>query len=207
MWKNVGAEFLGTAFMVTVGCGTIALGWSSFAVSLSFGFAVFLAIVTCGPISGAHINPAVTLGFWRSGQLEGRKVVPYILAQIFGGVLGALLTKGAGPTIPRDDIGLAELVGIEVLITCLLMSSILFILLRTSSTMVIATWVGGVVALLAYVFGPLTGASMNPARTIGPNLVSNHASIIIAYAISCCMGAILASTLLRRTTQNKSNQS
>ncbi|MDA0715396.1 MAG: aquaporin [archaeon] len=207
MWKNVGAEFFGTAFMVGVGCGTIALGWSGLAVSFSFGFAVFLAIVTCGPISGAHINPAVTLGFWRSGHLEGKLVIPYIIAQIFGGLLGAGLTKGAGPTLPRDDISLAELVGIEVFITSVLMASILFILLRTTSTTVIAAWVGGSVALLAFVFGPLTGASMNPARTVGPNLVSNHASIIVTYVVSCCFGAMIASEIARRTTKNKPNES
>ncbi len=193
MWKKVGAEFCGTAFMVGVGCGSIALGWSSFAVSFTFGLAVCIAIICFGPVSGAHINPAVTLGFWRSGNLDKGLVLPYIVAQISGGFIGSLLSGGAGPTTPANHIGLAELVGIEIFITMLLMLSILFIIRQTSSMFAIAVWVGGTVAFLAFFFGSLTGASMNPARTIGPNLLSNHSSVIMIYAVSCCIGAILAS--------------
>ncbi len=193
MWKKVGAEFCGTAFMVGVGCGSIALGWSSFAVSFTFGLAVCIAIICFGPVSGAHINPAVTLGFWRSGHLDKGLVLPYIVAQISGGFIGSLLSGGAGPTTPANHIGLAELVGIEIFITLLLMLSILFIIRQTSSMFAIAVWVGGTVAFLAFFFGSFTGASMNPARTIGPNLLSNHSSVIMIYVISCCIGAILAS--------------
>jgi len=189
----VGAEFCGTAFMVGIGCGSIALGWSSFAVSFTFGLAVCIVIICLGPISGAHINPAVTLGFWRSGHLDKSLVLPYIVAQISGGFIGALLSRGAGPTNPAEHIGFAELVGIEMFITFLLMLSILFIIRKTSSIVAIAIWVGSTVALLAFFFGSFTGASMNPARTIGPNLLSNHSSLIIIYVISCCIGAILAS--------------
>ena len=78
MRKAVLGEFLGTALMVGVGCGSVAMGASHAVVSLSFGAVVTLAIVLFGPWSGAHINPAVSIAFWRDGALQQGRVLPYI---------------------------------------------------------------------------------------------------------------------------------
>ena len=84
-------EFFGTALMVGVGCGSVAYGASHGMISLSFGAVVALAIMLVGPVSGAHINPAVTLAFWRDGQLANALVIPYIIAQCLGALLALSL--------------------------------------------------------------------------------------------------------------------
>ena len=101
MRREFAGEFFGTAFMVAAGCGSVALGASHGIVSLTFGVAVTLAIIAFGPLSGAHINPAVSIAFWRDGQLEGPIAPTYVVAQCTGGIAGALIVSGAAPTSPR----------------------------------------------------------------------------------------------------------
>ena len=124
MWNRYIAEFSGTFLMVLVGCGSIALGWSPLAVSISFGFAVFTAIMIFQPISGAHINPAVSIAFAANGNLEREALPGYIIAQCIGGWIAALIVV-AGSTVPQVSTGYSW--GIEIAITLLLMYSILFL--------------------------------------------------------------------------------
>ena len=190
--RRLAGEFLGTGIMVGVGCGSIAAGAPPAMVCLAFGAVVTAMILMFGPWSGAHINPAVSAAFWLDGQLEGRMVVPYILAQCSGGLVAAWMVKGAGPTVPSDGIGLGPWVAIEVAITCLLMMSILLVVDRTERRSIVASLVGAAVAVLAWAAGPATGASMNPARTIGPNLVAGEVSAVPVYIITTVLGAALA---------------
>ena len=198
MQKAFVGEFLGTAFMVAVGCGSVALGASHAVVSLAFGVAVTVAIITFGAMSGAHINPAVSIAFWRDGQLEGRLLPTYIFAQCLGGIVGALLVSGAAPTTVAPSLTLIEGFGIEIAITAALMASILLIVQRSSSRPVIAIWVGATVALLAFMAGPSTGASMNPARTLGPNLLNSMWASLPFYLVSTTLGAWFACDIKRR---------
>ena len=192
MRREFVGEFLGTALMVSAGCGSVALGASHTTVSLTFGFAVTLAIIVFGPLSGAHINPAVSIAFWRDGQLEGRLLPAYMVAQCFGAIAGALIVGGAAPTTLAPSLTLVQGFGIEVAITAGLMASILLVVQRTSSRTLVAIWVGGTVALLAFLAGPLTGASMNPARTLGPNLLNGMWATLPFYLASTTLGAWLA---------------
>ena len=198
MRREFTGEFFGTAFMVAVGCGSVALGASHGIVSLTFGVAVTLAIIAFGPLSGAHINPAVSIAFWRDGQLEGRLLPTYVVAQCTGGIAGALIVSGAAPTSLAPSVSLVEGFGIEVAITAALMTSILLIVQRSSSRMMIALWVGGTVALLAFIAGPMTGASMNPARTLGPNLLNGMWATLPFYVASTTLGAWWACDLKHR---------
>jgi len=198
MRREVLGEFFGTALMVSAGCGSVALGASHVTVSLTFGAAVTLAIMVFGPLSGAHINPAVSIAFWRDGQLEGRLLPAYVAAQSFGAVAGALLVNAAAPTTVAESLTLVEGFGIEVAITAGLMVSILWIVQRSSSRAVVAIWVGATVALLAYIAGPLTGASMNPARTLGPNLLNCMWATLPFYIASTTLGAWLACDIKQR---------
>ena len=198
MRREFTGEFFGTAFMVAVGCGSVALGASHGIVSLTFGVAVTLAIIAFGPLSGAHINSAVSIAFWRDGQLEGRLLPTYVVAQCTGGIAGALIVSGAAPTSLAPSVSLVEGFGIEVAITAALMTSILLIVQRSSSRMMIALWVGGTVALLAFIAGPMTGASMNPARTLGPNLLNGMWATLPFYVASTTLGAWLACDLKHR---------
>lgn len=192
MRKAVLGEFLGTALMVGVGCGSVAMGASHAVVSLSFGAVVTLAIVLFGPWSGAHINPAVSIAFWRDGALQQGRVLPYIGAQCLGALSASLLVQGAAPTVVDPQLSLLEGFAIEVCITAVLMVSILFVVQRTSSRPAVALWVGATVGVLAFLAGPLTGASMNPARTFGPNLLNGLWYTLPFYFTATCLGAWLA---------------
>ena len=189
MWNRYIAEFSGTFLMVLLGCGSIALGWSPLAVSISFGFAVFTAIMIFQPISGAHINPAVSIAFAANGNLEREALPGYIIAQCLGGWIAALIVV-AGSTVPQVSTGYSW--GIEIAITLLLMYSILVLVRRKANLFVLALGVGSMVGLLAFLFGVFTGASMNPARTFGPNLVSGDVALIPIYFVCTIFGAMLA---------------
>ena len=202
MLRRCVAEFLGTALMVGAGCGSIALGASNIMIASSFGIAVTAAILVFQPISGAHINPAVTIAFWRSGHLEKEAVTPYILAQLCGATFAASFLQGIGPTTVSDDVSFLSASLVEVFITFTLMGSIYWIVLRSQTHISIAFFVGLVVALLAFFFGPMTGASMNPARTFGPNLFSNEALLIPFYSLTTVCGAWIAAEVFNRLKPN-----
>lgn len=188
MWNRYIAEFSGTFLMVLLGCGSIALGWSPLAVSISFGFGVFTAIMIFQPISGAHINPAVSIAFAANGNLEREALPGYIIAQCIGGWIAALIVV-AGSTVPQVSTGYSW--GIEIAITLLLMYSILVLVRRKANLFVLALGVGSMVGLLAFLFGGFTGASMNPARTLGPNIVNGEGDLIL-YTVAPVIGAVLA---------------
>ena len=188
MDKRYAAEFAGTFFMVLCGTGSIALGWSPFFVSFSFGLAVTIAILVFQPISGAHINPAVSIAFAARGNLEQKALPGYIIAQVLGGFFAALIIA-EGPTTPRVSMPTAW--GIEIAITLILMFSILVLVRSNASLRVLAIGVGLTVAILAFFFGEFTGAGMNPARSIGPNIVTGTVNLIL-YSVAPVVGAVLA---------------
>ena len=188
MWSRYIAEFSGTFLMVLLGCGSVALGWSPFAISLTFGFAVFTAIIIFQPISGAHINPAVSIAFAAKGDLEREALPGYIIAQCIGAWIAAMIVV-AGSTVP--SVSIEKSWGIEIAITLLLMYSIHVLVRRKSSLFVLALGVGSMVGILSFFFGEFTGASMNPARTLGPNIVNGDGDLIL-YIIAPVIGAVLS---------------
>ena len=188
MWSRYVAEFSGTFLMVLLGCGSIALGWSSLAVSITFGVAVFTAIMIFQPISGAHINPAVSIAFAANGNLEREALPGYIIAQCLGGWAAALIVL-AGHTTP--SVSISQAWGIEIAITLLLMYSIHVLVRRKANLFFLALGVGSMVGILAFLFGGFTGASMNPARTLGPNIVNGEGNLIL-YIVAPVIGAVLA---------------
>lgn len=192
MKRAVLGEFLGTALMVGIGCGSVAVGASHGMISLAFGAVVTLAILLFGPWSGAHINPAVSIAFWRDGALEQDRLLPYIFAQCLGAMTASLLVNGAAPTVVKPQLSLLTGFAIEVIITAALMVSIFFVVQRTSSRPAVAFWVGATVGLLAFLAGPLTGASMNPARTFGPNILNGLWYTLPFYFTATVLGAWFA---------------
>ena len=190
MWKRGGSEAMGTFTMVLVGCGSVALERSSIEISIAFGAIVALVILAIGRWSGAHINPAVSIAFWYRGDLSSNDTIAHVLGQLIGALVAGILLNGAGPTVKNTSW--FNLIGIEIFITFLLMASILWIIRQTEQWLPIAVVVGSTVALLAFFFGAYTGASMNPARTFGPNLVSGDVAIIPIYFVCTIIGALLA---------------
>lgn len=198
------AEFLGTFLLVFVGTGAIVLSsfkelpLANITISLAFGLAVTIVILLFGKISGAHINPAVTLSFWIKKHLYSKKALFYIASQLAGAFTASLLlkyffplSKTLGETLPKIKISSAFF--IEVIITFFL---VLIILVVSSSKMpivAISFIVGGDIMLSSILAGPLTGASMNPARSFGPALLSGNLSSLWLYITAPLIGAIFAS--------------
>jgi len=205
MLKRLSAEFTGTAIMVGFGCLSIKMGMSSVVVSAVFGISVFLAIFLFRDISGAHINPAVSIAFYRSGHLESKALIPYISVQFLGGLLAAIIIGDHGMTSFSVDLSIG--IFIEIMITFILMSSIYLVILKTDKTIFVSLWVGFVVALLALFSGKYTGASMNPARTFGPNLISGQFSSLPIFLLSTTIGALIASELYNLLKKNRGNWS
>ena len=197
------AEGLGTAVLLIFGTGaavvnaqTHALGHGG--VAAAFGLVVFILIQSLGETSGAHINPAVTLAFWARGRFPGRRVLPYVLAQLTGAALGSGLVRliaapgsDLGATLPAHGAGQA--LSIETFLTCWLMLVIFRVTSGPKEMGVLAGLaISATVALEALVAGPLTGASMNPARSLAPALLSGNWTDWWVYIVGPVAGALLA---------------
>lgn len=181
--RRAAAEGLGTFFLVLIGPGTVmvdaysagAIGHAG--IALAFAFVVTAMIYALGHLSGAHINPAVTLGFWSVGRFPGREVLPYVAAQCAGAVAAAAALRTVlgpvgrmGATIPA--VSVAGALAVEWLLSFALMFVIMAVATdRRVADGFAAIAVGLTVGFCAMMGGPLTGASMNPARSLGPALV------------------------------------
>jgi aquaporin Z len=194
------SELIGTFVMVLIGCYSIKAGYSPAIISFSFGFAVFMVILTSRKYSGAHINPAVSIAFSITGELDKKMLMPYLVAQFIGGIIAAYLVGDFGAT--EFSVNTSTGIGIEILITFILMMSIYLTIFRTDSDLIVAFVVGSVVGCLAFIFGTYTGASMNPARTLGPNLISNSTTVIPIYLISTILGSCIAALAIKTKSSN-----
>lgn len=202
--KRYLAEAIGTFALVFAGTGAIVVDDVSggvvthVGVALTFGLTVMTMIYAVGDVSGAHLNPAVTLGFWIARRLPGREVGPYVGAQLAGALLasGALAVVFAdhpslGATTP--GAGLGAVLVLEVVLTFFLMFVILGVATGAKEKGVMAgVAVGATVALAALFGGPISGASMNPARSLGPALVSGELGGLWIYLVCPVVGAALA---------------
>jgi aquaporin NIP len=197
-------EAIGAFAIVFAGCGAIvadatnggALG--SVGVSLVFGLIVMVMIYAGGHLSGAHYNPAVTVAFALARHFPAREAATYVAAQLAGGVAGALLLLAAWPDAPADlgatvpSVGVGTALLYEVVLTAFLMLVITAVATDTRAVgPAAAIAIGGTVALDALFGGPVTGASMNPARSLGPALVSGLWTDAWIYVIGPLAGAAI----------------
>lgn len=204
-WQEAVVEAIDTFILVFVGTGAVMVdritdgALTHLGISFVFGAVVAALIYTTGHISGAHINPAVTLGFWASGFFPTRKVLPYILAQCLGAIAASallLVTLGAvadlGATQPLNGNWWQALV-LETILTFILMFVILGSGLdRRSPKGFAGIAIGLTVGLEAACMGPITGASMNPARSLGPAVVASIWQHHWVYWVAPILGAQLA---------------
>jgi aquaporin NIP len=182
--RKLAAELFGTFALVFAGTGAIVINdvtggtVSHVGIAFTFGLIVLAMIYALGDVSGCHLNPAVTLGFVVSGRFEGRRAVPYIVSQCLGAVLASGTLRlmfpshaTLGATIPAgDDI---QSFVLEFILTLILMFVILSVSTGSKEKgMLAGVAVGSVIALEALFAGPISGASMNPARSLAPALVS-----------------------------------
>lgn len=198
------AEGIGTFSLVFAGCGSAIVNDSSngalglVGVSLVFGLVVMVMIYSLGDISGAHINPAVTLGLLIAGRFEQQFVLPYIGSQVAGAIVAAFLLRflfpeheTLGATLPSGSN--IQAIVMEVVLSFFLMFVILSVTAKSNTTgVMVAVAIGATVTLDILFGGPVTGASMNPARSLGPALVSGNLNSLWVYIISPVAGAALA---------------
>lgn len=202
--KKLAAEFIGTFSLVFAGTGAIIVNEASdgavthVGVALTFGLVVLAMIYSVGDISGAHLNPAVSLGFFAARRFPLREVIPYIMSQCAGafaasGILRLLFPRDAtlGATLPAGS-GTQSFV-LELILTGMLMFVILSVSTGAAEKGITAgIAVGSVIGLEAMFAGPICGASMNPARSLAPAVVSQHLSSLWIYLVAPTIGALLA---------------
>lgn len=202
--KKYIAELIGTFTLVFCGCGAVVTNEFSngtvthSGIALTFGLIVMSLIYAFGEISGAHFNPAVTIAFTYAKKFPSKEVPKYILAQCIGAILAAILllilfpnNEYLGTTLPQIDVWRVFL--FEVILTFFLMLVIINVSTGSKESGIMAgIAIGGIVWLEAQFAGPITGASMNPARSIGPAIVSGHIEHLWIYIFAPILGAILA---------------
>ena len=200
--KRLTAEFIGTFALVFAGTGAIVINEVSggavthVGVALTFGLVVLAMIYTFGDVSGAHLNPAVTVGFWTARRMPARDVATYVLAQALGAVAASALlrwlfpeSKLLGATLPAGAE--AQSFVLEAILTFLLMLTILNVSTGAKEKGITAgIAVGALIGLEAMFGGPISGASMNPARSFGPALVAGHWEHLWLYLVAPTVGAV-----------------
>jgi aquaporin Z len=209
------AEAVGTFILVFAGTGAVMVNQVSegavthLGVSLVFGAIVGALIYSFGYISGAHFNPAVTLAFWSSGFFPRRNVLPYVLAQCLGAISASAILVlclgrigNLGATLPLNDNWLQSLV-LETILTFILMMVIFGSGLdRRAHIGFAGIAIGLTVGVEAAFMGPITGASMNPARSFGPALIGSIWQHHWLYWIAPILGAQLAVLVYRQLSAN-----
>ena len=207
----ISAEIVGTYLLVFAGCGAIIVNdvyggvLGHLGVNAVFGLVVMAVIYSLGNVSGAHINPAVTIGFCIAGRITLRDVAPYIAAQCSGAVLAGLSLLVLFPDHASYGATLSTIsVEKTFLLEVLISFSLMFVVLNVSTGhqekgMMAGAAIGGTVTLLGLFAGPVTGASMNPARSIGPAVAALEFRGLWLYLLAPVLGMVLAGPLCKLT--------
>jgi MIP family channel proteins len=215
------AELVGT-FILVFGGTTVAVGailarptagpaYDSLAVALAFGLALAAVVAAIGHVSGAHVNPAVTLGMAATGKFPWNYVPHYVGAQLVGAVLAALATwvsfGGAGArseanlaaTYPAQGVGDLQAFIVEILITFILVFVVMAVATDQRAPAAIAPIaVGFALAVGVFIAGPVTGGSVNPARSLGPMIVAGDLTSVWLYILGPIIGGVLGALLYDR---------
>jgi aquaporin Z/aquaporin NIP len=215
------AELVGT-FILVFGGTAVAVGailsrptaggaYGSLAIALAFGLALAAVVAAIGHVSGAHVNPAVTLGLASIGQFPWKSVPAYLGAQLVGAVLGAIGTWIAfgGPgrsvanlaaTYPAQGIGDLQAFVLEILVTFVLVFVVVSVATDSRAPAAIAPIaVGFALAVGVFIAGPVTGGAVNPVRALGPMLVAGDLTSVWLYILGPIIGGVLAALLYERT--------
>lgn len=202
--KKYFAEFIGTFALVFCGTGAIVINEETHGVithagiAITFGLIVAAMIYALGDVSGAHLNPAVTIAFWFAKHFPGKEIIPYIFSQAFGAFTASIILKlvfplnqTLGATLPSGS-PLQSFI-FELILTFILMLVILQVAKGSKEQgMFAGIAIGSVVLLEAMFAGPVCGASMNPIRSIAPAIISGHIEHLWVYIIAPIAGAILS---------------
>jgi aquaporin Z len=217
-WQKYLAELLGTAMLVMVGCGSAVIAGSHIGfmgISFAFGLTVLVMVYAIGPISGCHINPAITLAMLVAGKIKGREATFYIVSQCIGAMFGAaillLIAKGnTGFSLAVNGLGqngyganspegyslLAAFVA-EVVLTFLFLLVIFGSTSKDAAKGFAGVSIGLALVLIHLVGIPITGTSVNPARSIGPALIVGGAALsqLWLFIVAPIIGALIAAII------------
>ncbi len=201
--RKLVAELIGTFTLIFIGAGSAAIGAAGLVgVAFAHGLVVLGMVYAYGHISGTHINPAVTIGLWVGKQIDTATAFGYIVVQLMGGTLGALAlrsilgpTSGLGATTLGPGISPLQGFVVELILTFLLVNSIFNTAVSGKAGNGAPVAIGLTLVFTIIMGGPLTGASLNPARTLGPAIVSGNFSDIWLYMVAPPLGGILAAVL------------
>jgi MIP family channel proteins len=218
--RRLVAEALGTFGLVFIGCGAVVMSqfpganYGLLGIAIAHGLVLAVMITATMNISGGHLNPAVTLGVLAAGRTSAADAIAYIIAQLAGAVVAALLVKAlfpAGtahltllgtPTI-ANALEIGPAIGIEAILTFFLVSAVFGTAVAPDAPKVGGFGIGLVLVFDIIVGGQLTGAAMNPARAFGPALVSGTWSGHAAYWIGPIVGGVLAGLLWEKVLLRK----
>ena len=201
--KNLAAEFIGTFALIFIGAGALAIGSANLVgVALAHGLVIVAFAYAYGHISGTHINPAVTLGLLIAGEIQFVAAIGYWIVQFLGGILGAVVLNAVlpnpgdlGVTILSENVGVGQGLVVETVLTFFLVNTIFNTAVSGKAGNFAGLAIGLTLVLCILMGGPLTRASLNPARTLGPAIVSGNYADIWLYFVGPCVGAILAALL------------
>jgi aquaporin NIP len=210
------AEVIGTFALVFCGTGAIIINQESggaithVGIAITFGLIVASMIYAVGDISGAHLNPAVTLAFWAAKEFPAKEILPYIVSQAVGAFIASLTLRYLfpanvllGSTLP-SGLPMQSFI-LELILTFILMFVILHVAKGSKEQGMFAGLAIGFVVLLEAMFaGPICGASMNPIRSLAPAVVSGHLENLWIYLTAPTIGAIVA-VLAWKVLKEKTN--
>lgn len=206
--RKIVAEFIGTFALIFIGAGAGALagfeaGGGLVGVALAHGLVVLVFAAAYGPISGGHLNPAVTVGLWLGKQIDSITAVLYIVAQLLGGIVAGLMlsfvlagtTDSVGETLLASGVSPAQGFVLEMILTFFLVNSIYNTAVAGRGGNAAPVAIGLTLTFAILMGGPLTGGSLNPARSLGPAVASGNYSDIWLYMAGPVVGGILAAAL------------
>jgi len=218
--RSATAELVGTAVLVFVGTSAAVAGpvlgiegFGSLGVVLAFGLTLVALVASLGHVSGCHVNPAVTLGLAAVGRFPWKLVPAYVVAQLVGGVLGAAATwvsygdrarevASLSATVPNTGVSQGRALVVEALVTFVLVLVVVSVATDDRVPDAVAPLaVGFALSAAIFVAGPLTGGAVNPARAVGPNLLSGELGPLWLYVVGPVVGGVAAAFLYARVLE------
>ena len=201
--KSLVVEFIGTFALIFIGAGAVAIDIGGLVgAAFAHGFVVVAFVYAYGHISGTHINPAVTLGLLIAGEIEFVAAIGYWVVQFLGGILGAVLLNAVMPnpndlgvTILTEGVTPVQGLVVEIVLTFFLVSTIFNTDVSGKAGNFAGLAIGLTLIACILMGGPLTRAALNPARTLGPAIVSGNYADMWLYFVGPCVGSILAAFL------------
>ena len=203
--KAFAAEVVGTFALTFIGAGAAAISGNLVAIAFAHGLVVLAFAFAYGHHSGTHINPAVSFGLWIAGEMEFGKTVVYWIAQVIGGVIGGAALywtlggaeSGLGATVLAENVSPAQGLVLEAVLTFFLVNTIMNTAVSGKAGNLAPIPIGLTLVFCILMGGPLTGASLNPARTLGPALFSGTMDLFWLYLVGTFIGAAVAGLLYR----------